>query len=135
MSITNLLYMSYWFQQPFTVRGWTLWIWVGGFLVMVLAGLILRIVMSLTADKPIKEVFRRFGNLALVMGFAGLFWMFLRQERVYILAFRFWLLVWLGISGYWLYRITWYLIKRVPAIREENLQRETLEKYLPKRNK
>ncbi len=131
MSIGNLFYWSYWFEQPYIAAGWTLAVWVGGFLALVLAGLVMRILRQKKVDNLIKEVYRRFSNIGFVMGLWGLFWMFLRQERIPFLAWRFWLWFWVLVFVWWLQGVLKYTIKRLPEIRQERIDRETRNKYLP----
>lgn len=132
MSISNVLDWSYWFYQPFMARGLALWVLVGGFLLFVLASLVLRFLRSHEADSLKKELMRRFGDLFFWTGIVGLFWMFMRQERIPFFAWRFWLLFFAVGFGWWTFRIIWYWKKRMPKIKEEKLRKEALEKYLPK---
>ncbi|MBU0546347.1 hypothetical protein KKA13_03785 [Patescibacteria group bacterium] len=133
MSVLNLFYWSYWFNQPYIARGWVMWVWVGGFLGLVLTGIIMRMMSQIKEDNLIKEVFRRFSNLGVVMGVCGLVWLFLRQQRVPFLAWRFWLLFWLIILIWWLVKVLRYSIKRIPEIKREQTERMAKEKYLPKK--
>lgn len=135
MNIQNIFYLSYWFEQPRIVSGWVLWFWVGCFLLLVLSGLILKLIRHTSTEGGIKEVLRRFGNIGLTMGFIGLFWLSLRQAGVPFLSFRFWLWFWAFGLMWWLYRVAWYMVKRIPAIRSERLQRELRARYLPKRER
>lgn len=135
MNISNLFYFTYWFKQPYPAYGFTLWLWVIGFLVLFLAGLVLlflRVNEKIKSDKINSEVMRRFGNLALFMGLWGFIWLFFRQERVAFLAWRFWLLLWGVVFVFWSYKIIFYIVKRVPKIKEDYLKREIKNKYLPK---
>lgn len=110
-----------------------MWVWLGGFLAIVLIGLVLRIWRQFSLDKELKEAMRRFGNIGLTMGTIGLIWMWLRQERVPFLAWRFWLLFWLLILVWWLADTVRYTIKRIPEIKRAKAERLAREKYLPKR--
>ncbi len=131
ISVKNLFYWSYWFGQPYIARGTVLKIWVGGFLLLVLAGLLLRIWRQYQQDSVRREIIRRFSNIGLALGMLGLLWMFLRQERVPFLAWRFWLWLWLlGFVG-WLFSVVKYAVKRAPAIRKVKAAMEAKEKYLP----
>lgn len=133
MAIDNIFHLSYWFYQPFTARGLSLWIFIGGFLLLVMAGLIFKMLVYYKEDKITRELLRRFGNFFFTLGFFGLVWMFFRQERVAFLAWRFWLLVWVLILVWWLAGIARYAVKRVPEIRKEQEERERIAKYLPKK--
>ncbi|KKQ40853.1 MAG: hypothetical protein US58_C0012G0062 [Candidatus Magasanikbacteria bacterium GW2011_GWA2_37_8] len=131
MSFANILTWSYWFYQPYIARGGVMWIWVGGFLALVLAGLLIKIFRNYQQETIIKEAYRRGSNLLLSMGLAGLLWMFFRQERVSFLAWRFWLLLWLVIFIWWGVKVIIYFIKRLPKIKEEKIKIQEVKKYLP----
>lgn len=130
MSFFNLFYFSYWFSQPLTARGAVMWAWVGGFLAIVLFGLVMQILRLYQKQKWSKEISRRFGNWGVNMGLWGLLWMFFRQERIAFLAWRFWVIIWLVVTAIWLYRLLYYVIKRVPKIKEEEAVKELKNKYL-----
>ena len=133
MSIKNLLYWSYWFNQPYIARGWVLWVWLLSFLAFILAGLVLLLVRHFQADTTTRSVLKKFASCFLTMGIIALGWLFLRQERVLFLAWRFWLWFWFAIVVLWLAKILVYTIRRVPRIKVEHQARELKEKYLPKR--
>ncbi len=135
MQFQNLLEVDYWFGQPFSAQGRSLWLLIGGFLLFVLAGLICKIAAQFQEEKYKTSVLKRFGTLGLTLGFFGLVWMFFRQEGVMLLSYRFWLLVWVIALGLWLYSIIKYLVTRVPEIKSEQDRRARIEKYLPKSSK
>lgn len=133
MGIGNLFYWTYWFNQPYIARGWVMWVWVGGFLGLVIAGIVLRILSQIKKDHLIQTVLQRFSNIGFTMGIFGLVWMFLRQQRVPFLAWRFWLLPWIAIFIWWMVKLIRYSVKRLPEIKKEKEERELKEKYLPKK--
>lgn len=133
MNFKNFFDYYYWTHQPYIAHGTTLWIYVGGFLFLIIAGLVCRIVAQYNENKFTKKILRRFSTIGTVMGFLGLLWMFFRQERVAFLAWRFWLLVWLVVIIWWLYKVIWYALKRAPEITAEEEKRRKMEKYLPGR--
>lgn len=132
MNIQNLFHLDYWFSQPFTARGSTLWLLVGGFLLFIVAGLICKILSQYQESKFKRLFLKRSGSLGITMGFLGLMWMFFRQERVAFLAWRFWLLLWVVITAIWAYCLARYSLKRIPEIKAEDERRANIEKYLPK---
>ncbi|KKR35393.1 MAG: hypothetical protein UT67_C0002G0017 [Candidatus Magasanikbacteria bacterium GW2011_GWA2_40_10] len=134
MSLQNLLKLDYWFSQPFTARGLTLWLLVGGFLLLIVAGLIYKILSQYQKEKSQRLVLKKCGSLGITMGFIGLVWMFFRQERVAFLAWRFWLLLWFVLTSIWVFRLVRYSFKRIPEIKAEEIKRANLEKYLPKKS-
>ncbi|MEK7131548.1 MAG: hypothetical protein AAB797_02325 [Patescibacteria group bacterium] len=134
MYIQNLFYLDYWFSQPFTARGPVLWLLIGGFLLFIVAGLIFKILSQYQSGKSSRLILKRAGSLGITMGFLGLLWMFFRQERIVFLAWRFWLLLWLAVVVFGVYRLARYTLKRIPEIKAEEARRANVEKYLPKRN-
>ena len=131
MNIKNLFKMDYWFSQPFSAHGLTFWLFVISFLTLILGGIILYILVSKKKDKTDKIVCKRLGNLGMTMGLLGLIWMFIRQEQVPFLAWRFWLLLWVLLAVWWLARILEYTIRRVPQIKKEKAEKYRMQKYLP----
>lgn len=133
MSVNNLLFLNYWFSQPYIARGAVMWLWAAIFLGLTFFGLICKIIQQNKISQLDKKLWARFANTFLTTGILGLFWMFMRQERIAFLAWRFWLFP-LGLGFVWYFvKAVIYAIKRVPAARQENSQRETLNKYLPKK--
>lgn len=135
MRIQNIFKGSYWFYQPFVAMGAVRWVWIIGFLVMILAGLVVNIirVSHKKISGPTKEVLRRSGNLLITMGSLGWLWMFFRQQQVVFLAWRFWLLLWLVLFVCWAWKIARYATKRLPVISQEQASRNLRAKYLPKK--
>lgn len=135
MNITNLFKLDYWFSQPFTARGSTLWLLVGGFLFLILAGLVCKILSQYQNYKPTQTVLKRFGNLGVIMGFVGLLWVFFRQEMVAFLAWRFWMLFGAVAVGFAFWKAVGRFLKKNPKLKAEEAKREQIEKYLPKPTK
>lgn len=131
MSIRNLFYWSYWFQQPYIARDLVLWIWLVGFLGLVLAGLVVLFIKPYRLDNAEQRLLGRFSSCFLTMGILGLVWFFFRQERVVFLAWRFWLLIWFAVLLVWLVKNIRYAVKRLPQIKAEHATRAAQEKYLP----
>lgn len=130
MNFKNLFYLDYWFSQPAIANGTALWVLVGGFLLLIAVGLVLRISVYYKKDKICKTILRRIGAFGMTMGLLGMMWMFFRQERIPFLAWRFWLLTWILMAVWWLIRILEYILKRVPVIKKEKKAGVDKEKYL-----
>ena len=131
MNIANLLDLHYWFSQPYIARGQTMWIWVGIFLVAVLAGLILKFIGQKSAEKYARKLIISFSNLGLGAGLLGLLWLFFRQERVAFFAWRFWL-IFLFVWAVWvIVKNIRFAVTRLPKIRAEHAEKAMREKYLP----
>lgn len=133
LSIFNLFTWHYWFSQPYIAYGNTKLIWVLLFLGLILFGIVARWCAHRYSDTAISEVWRRLSNLGATMGLIGLIWFGFRQERVQFLAWRFWVFFWGLCLVWWLGKIVYYWLKRVPVIKQENAKRELMEKYLPKK--
>lgn len=132
MNIKNLFHVDYWFDQPFTAQGTTLWVLMGLFLLLIVAGLVCKILAQFQEDKFKKILLKRFGSVGLTMGFVALVLMFFRQEGIRFFAWRFWLLLWVAGLAWWICTIVSYLRKRVPDIKQEEDKRARMAKYLPK---
>ncbi len=132
MSFTNLFRIDYWFNQPFSAHGVTFWVFVFLFLALILGGIISRIICQYKKEKIDKFILRRFSTFGMTLGLFGIIWLFLRQEKVPFLAWRFWLLLWLVIAIWWLAKILEYIVRRVPQIRQEQKERKKRDKYLTK---
>jgi hypothetical protein len=134
MQIQNILKTSYWFYQPYIAIGGVKWFWIVGFLALVLAGLVGKIVRIYCKkiDQGTQEVLRRAGNLLITTGLLGLLWMFFRQQQVAFLAWRFWLVLWVGLFVWWGYKVAFYAIKRLPMISSEQAKKNLMDKYMPK---
>lgn len=63
----------------------------------------------------------------------GLIMVLARHERAPLISARFWLLVWLILAVWWLYRIIRYQIKTVPEAKRRIEQKKQFIKYLPKK--
>lgn len=133
MSIKNFLSSSYWFSQPYIARAGLVYVWLGIFGGILLAGIVVVVLRLYEKDALQKEVYKRFGTIGIVMGLLGLMWFFFRQERIPFFSWRFWLIPWLSIFIWWIVRAIRFTVKRVPVIRAQQLARAAKEKYLPKK--
>ena len=132
MSILNLFYFSYWLSQPVILYGTVKWVWVGVLLGFTIFGLISKIIQIIRPNSFARDAWRRFGNLFLSLGLIGLLWFFFRQEQVMFLAWRFWLIPWVMIFIWWLFKNVKYVVVRLPKIKAEQQAKELKNKYLPK---
>ncbi|TAN32659.1 hypothetical protein EPN28_04010 [Patescibacteria group bacterium] len=131
MSWKNLFDTHYWFSQPYIAHGKALWLLVGLCLLHIVVGLFLRAFSYYQKDKVNASICKRFSSLLATTGVLGVIWLFLRQERIPFLAWRFWLLILAGIYVWWLSSVVRFAVKRAPQIRQEQEQRARLGKYLP----
>ena len=131
-SIKNLFVYQYWFTQPYVAYGLSLWLLVGGFLGLIIAGMAVRIALQFIRETPVKSILKKASGLALLMGLWGIMWMFFRQEQVFFLAWRFWLLLWWTVLIYKIVRLCLYAFGRLPKIMAEKQKTDEIKKYLPK---
>lgn len=132
MSIKNLFHVDYWFGQPFTAQGTSLWLLIGIFLLLIVVGLVCKIVSLYQEEKFKKVLLRRVGTIGITMGFLAMVWMFFRQEAIIFLSWRFWMLLWFVGMVWQVSTLVRYFLKRVPEIKSEEDKRARIEKYLPK---
>lgn len=132
MNIKNIFHASYWFHQPDMATGLTRSIGFGFFLLLCVAGVAVLVLRSRQSDRYVRLVCARMATWGLVIGLGGLLWFTLRQQAIVFLSWRIWLAVWMLVAILWGASIVQYIIKRIPAIRAEKLEREMREKYLPK---
>ena len=132
MSLFNLFKLDYWFHQPYIAYGGVKWFWVALFLVLVLAGLVLRMIYNNKKGTLAAQVYRRFSNFGFTYGLLGLLWLWFRQENVPFLAWRFWLLILAVTAVWWLAKLLNYCCRRLPKIKEEQAAQILRNKYLPK---
>lgn len=130
MSFSNLFYASYWFSQPAILSGSVLTAWLLIWLGFVLLGLIVLWLRHSAGESAVRRLYGRLASALLTLGLLGLVWLWLRQERVHLLAWRFWLLIWFALATVLLGRILYYALRRVPQIRQEQAVRTSREKYL-----
>ncbi len=135
MKLVHFFYWSYWFSQPSVATGISRILWIVFPVLFVIIGLGARLINFPKLDQFKKRLVKQVGKIFLMVGVLDLIWFFCRQEQVYLLSFRFWLLF-IKIGVIWsAYRIYMYFKKRVPEIKQQQFERERLSKYLPKRRK
>lgn len=86
-------------------------------------------------EKLMRRAVERAGNLLVTMGLLGLLWWAVTYEKVPLLSMRIWIIGWLVLTGYWVWRIVKYVRVEVPAKRNMAKEREQYEKWLPKPKK
>lgn len=134
MSIVNLFHWSYWFSTTPPAIGWVSVVLIVIPLIFIVVGIALKVFSGVTKDTLMKKIYNRFGNITLFFGVLSGFWVFLRQEETPIFSARFWPLLILVITIWWLSCVIKYVAKRVPEIRKQNAERMEKEKYLPKKS-
>ncbi|MFA5029878.1 MAG: hypothetical protein WC518_04080 [Patescibacteria group bacterium] len=102
--------------------------------VLVLAGLVVEVIRKLKPrENFINKLFKLYSTWLLTLGLLGAALVWFRYERVFILAARFWLLLWLIVLVIWLVFIWRYQFKVVPQARKQSEFRKIFNKYLPRK--
>lgn len=137
ISIRPIFSSSFWFDlfptslSPLFERGFFF-----VFAVLVFSGAILRIVARKQHyDRDQKLVLRSIATMLSVMGFAGLLWLFMTNQEIYLFGARFWFLIWLGVVVYWVYRLVRLARVEVPAMQEARNMRKDINMYIPKKKR
>ena len=89
--------------------------------------------MDKRTDSYLKKRFERFQKMFLTLGAAGFVLLFFTYEKAYVFGARFWYLVWILGLLVWLGFIIFDLVKNMPKERIADKNKESFEKYLPKR--
>lgn len=134
MNVWNIFRWSYWFGQPQEIKGGLEIVWLVVVVILIIVGLLLRFLVNYRYKKDLvsQRIGWRLSNSIFFFGITNLIWLVFRQQQIPYLAFRFWLLTIFLITGWWVYRIICYTLKRVPEIRREKFEQERKEKYFPK---
>jgi nitrate reductase gamma subunit len=135
MTLPPLLTLGYWFSPlPLPLMPLAHWVLFSIFALMAAVGLALLVWQRKSkSDKLGRRVFGRIASLLITMGLIGLLLRGLDYERVYLLSMRAFYLVWLIAAGLWGWSIYIYATKTIPAIRAKQAERESFEKWLPKK--
>lgn len=134
MKFLNLVKLNYWFSNPTAFSSTAKWIFFASFLILFVIGLVLLFLKYKSKDKINKEIFGRFSNLNLNFSVFALLLLFFRQEKVFFFSWRFWYLILIIPTVFYLVKLLIYNFKRVPQIKIENKAREEKSKYLPPKN-
>ncbi len=120
--------------KPYTYPQ-TINIMIGFFSLLVVIAIIIKVYQSFKKlPKSEIKLFNSYFSFLMTLGFLGLVLTWFRYERISLLAGRFWLIVWLIIGGFWLYKILKYQFKTLPEIRLLAENKKLLQKYLPKKH-
>lgn len=84
-------------------------------------------------EKFQNKLLERYFSLLTTMGIIGVLIVWLRFERVNLLAGRFWLLVWALLLLIWLYPILKHQFVIAPVAQKKATEKKLFQKYLPKK--
>lgn len=128
----RLLDLNFWFSLRPSVLGPK-----GLTLVLIFFGLtvFLGIVFSFLSikqkgDPLMSKFFKKLFHQFFTMGAVGLVILFLSYEQIFLLGSYFWYLLWAVGFIVWSAFSIYYLVKKIPAGREERERRRKLQKYL-----
>jgi hypothetical protein len=131
---SNFLKISYWFDlQPGTVKDVGLKMLLGLFALALLFGVVMKFFQKRfeSKEKLRARIFRKLSNLGITMGIFGFFLLFFWYEEIYIFSARFWLILWGGVSLFWLAKVVHLAKVKIPKEQSSLSDRAEFEKYLP----
>lgn len=139
LNIKSLFLSDYWFTFPTSLVRDTVIMYLIVLGVMFLLGIVLKVISGKVGLRGfVKGVLSRFGNLAISGAVIGGIFLFFRYEYVPVLSFRFWFGLWALWMVVWVAMIIKYWFVRSKKYRNEianGVDRERIEKFLPKRKK
>ena len=83
-------------------------------------------------DKFITHLYRKLYLFFFACAFIGFIFLFFFYEQAYLLAARFWFLLWILMFVVWLFFIIKFVVKDIPLQRKKIGKKREFEKYLPK---
>ena len=132
-TIKSINYLSFFELRPFTATATLKW-YAAAFGMLIIAGIAIGLFQYLTkTDKLRERLLLKYFRFFAVVGSVGAILVWLRYERVQVLAGRFMLAAWVIAAAYWLYAIINYQIKVMPQARKQAEERRLLQKYLPRK--
>jgi peptidoglycan/LPS O-acetylase OafA/YrhL len=129
-----LVYPSYWL----TLEPPNVWDGAGRLLAVLFVGMLIASVVvrrRKAADKLQAELYRRVSSMLATMGSVGIVLYFLSYEGIRLLGARPLYLAWIVGLVVWIVSIVRFAKREVPAVRQDDLDRRAIQKYLPKRRK
>jgi uncharacterized membrane protein YedE/YeeE len=120
--------LSYLFELRPDIAPQTLKYLAAFFIILIIAGLIIKIIMA-KKERFLVKLGNKYFLLLLTMGTLGLVLTWLRYEQAQILSARFWLLAWLIAFFYWLAMVIKYQLKVAPKSRQQAEARKLSQKY------
>lgn len=137
MDFATLIQPSYWLtiQPPQVVGGLGSFVF-GFFVLCFVVGIVSRIVASnRSQDRYIEELGKRVGALFVTMGLIGILLFFFSFERIQFFGGRFWYPLWLIGTIVWAYFIFRFAKNDIPKMRNRDMRRRAVNKYMPARKK
>ncbi len=104
------------------------------FVVFIIIGFIFRKLTHKQKLAPDKKLMTKLSNFFIWMGALALLYIFFRQEYVYFFSAPFWMIIWLISFLVWGGFILRYNFKVRPEMIQKIKEKQTKEKYLPKKS-
>ena len=131
----SLLSLNFWFDltpDPFLPQ--SLKILQLAFGALILLGVAVKIIsMVRKTDYTLSRGGKKLFKIFLTMGIFGFFILFMEYERVPFLSSRFWYALWFLGFAVWSVFVIIYILKKLPAQKQEMDESERLKKWLPKK--
>ncbi|MFA6422723.1 MAG: hypothetical protein WCV92_04990 [Candidatus Buchananbacteria bacterium] len=125
---------QYYFDATTFISVTTLRVMLAIFVVMVVAGLGIKVYEKVKKLSPIMcKLIDKYFAMLVVMGFLGILLSWFRYEGAYFVSARFWTVVWVIGIIVWLADILRYQFVVVPLAKKQAEQKKNFTKYLPKR--
>lgn len=132
-SILHIFTLSYWFSGPSVASSLTRVFWI----IFPLACITLGIVLKITKQKNItsfnfkKRVSYRLSNTIICFGVLMLLWFMLRQQQVIFWGYRFWILVIISVTTWYISVLVRKMKKRIPDMELQYTKQKNFYAYLP----
>ena len=119
-------------MRPSSLEGTGLYILLGLFGAIFVLGILAAIFLrKYHGDKLIIRGLKKIESAFITIGILGLAYTWTAYEGVAVLSARIWFLVLVAGLIIWLFFPLWYLVAKMPRIREEIKRKKEFEKYLP----
>ena len=135
IDLRPFLTLSFWFNlDPLPPTLLASRVVFSGFIVLVIAGLVLRLFRHRSQEKLQRALLARVANLLTTMGLLGFIFFFFLYEQINFFGSHFWFLLWLIGVVVWIVTIVRFARIQVPAMRGQQSRQKERAKYLPKAN-
>ncbi len=133
----NLFRPSYWLTfEPPALGGLSANLLFAFFALVFVLGIVVRIVSHhRTEDRYLQIAGQRISQLLVTMGLIGVGLFFFGFEDIYLFGAKFWYPIWVIAVIVWGYYIVRFIQKEIPKMREKELARKHVNKYMPPRRK
>mgnify|MGYP001607231297 FL=1 len=122
--------LSWWFELVPIVDALTLRaLFIAGILLLLVGGIIRMVSKKRSEDRFAREIVLRAASVLVVMGLLLVLYWFFAFEQIPLLSARFWILIWIIVLLFWVWRVIRFARKTVPAERARLNQTAEQRKY------